>query len=274
MVSSGRYTKDGVRRGTSPLLTGLVAIFILVFNWIGAGGAYAGDVVVVQAEGTAVKGEEAKDAKKSALDLALKNAVMEALTIINSPDITSADPIVVEAEITGNPLRFVLNYRILSEGWVSGDSVGEEGEEGHASIEPNPLMVEGGDGKSWEDPWATPEQIYHIRIEASVDTLQLRSAVSRVLSREEGISPITIVLLDAVEYPLYRSFGDTLGRIPMIKDVSYKSFYRGRIVLQVKASGSAMDLKQKLAREIGHNFAIQFGGPQTLTVRAVGVQTR
>lgn len=234
-------------------------------------------MVLVKAEGSAAKSEEradAKDAKKAALETALTRAVSSALDTLG--DLAAAsDPEALRAELVKTPRRFILNYRIVSEGWITEDpgpglAVPPGTWPGDFDpSEPGSLWGEEDTSPSWgEEGWDEPRQFYHIRIEASIDSLQLRSEISRILSRGgDGASAVTVVLLDAVDYPYYSSFNETLKRIPMIKDVSYDSFYRGRIVYRVKAAGSALALKQRLAQEIGHSYDVQFGGPRTLTVR-------
>ena len=242
--------------------------------------------MVVQAEGTALKTKEAKDAKKAALETALKNVVLEALASSGVLDDSGVGPSAVADEITAAPLRFVLNYRILSEGWVTapearpgavtdpwgdGPSQGAEPWAGDRSdpAPPTPPWME--EGQGWgEDEWSSPGRLYSIRIEASVDVIELRGAVATALAGGvDGLETVTVYLLDAVDYPSYSRFGRSLRRIGMVKEVSYDSFYRGRIAFKVKSLGSVLDLKEALSKEVGGDYVVQFGGPKTLTARAV-----
>lgn len=251
-----------------------------------AGPALGADVVVVQAEGTALKTKDAKDAKKAALETALKNVVFEALASSGVLEDSGVGPSAVAEEITAAPMKFVLNYRILSEGWVTAprggpggvpDPLGGQPAQGPEpwpgarsdSGPPTPPWME--EGQGWgEEEWSSPGRLYSIRIEASVDVIELRGAVATALAGGvDGLETITVYLLDAVDYPAYSYFGRSLKRIGMVKDVSYDSFYRGRIAFKVKSLGSVLDLKEALSKEIGGDYVVQFGGPKTLTARAV-----
>jgi len=250
--------------------------------------ASSADVVVVRSEGTSTRTKDAGEAKSIAVDMALRGAVREAAQRLADYDPGVDDVSGFADDITADPLAFVKNYRILSEGWVSvqaadGDlppeGAGVPGtEEGfEEGPEPAPAPDWGADEgpgavTSWaDDPWAEPEEVYHISIEASVDATLLREAISRLSAPEGGAteSMIKVVLMDAYDYTTYSRFRDALEAIPMVKELSYDSFYRGRIVFHVRSTGSTLVLKQRVANVAGPGFDVLFGGRGMITAKVV-----
>lgn len=232
-----------------PLLIAYI-FFILVYPAF----TYAEDWAVVQAEGSAPKSEEKTDVKKDALDQALRKAVSTARDSLVKKEAIAVNPMQnesIESEIYTNPRNFILNYRIVSEGWIT-----------HMSS-PAPVA----------DP-AMPNQAgveyYHIWIEANIDSAQLKNLVNRV-TQGDAASFVKLVILGVTDYGSFKKLLTSIDGIAAINDVSYDSFYRGKIVLTAKINGNGQGLAERIAREVAGRYVVAPGGPQTILIKAAQV---
>ncbi|MBI1912201.1 MAG: hypothetical protein HYS21_09380 [Deltaproteobacteria bacterium] len=228
--------------------TKLAIIYILI-ALILPFSAFAEDIITIKAEGTASRVDDAAEVKRIAIDKALQNAVSDALKSIMHKDSIDANKALTEANITSSPRSYVLNYKVLSEGWVT-----------HMD---SPAGLEVPEGEN-----ATGLEVYHIWIEASINAEQLRTALNSITSGAESTSIVTINLVDITDYETYRTLLAALGKIAMIKDISYDSFYKGRIVLLAKASGSGQTLLERISKEVEDKFVVFPGGPQVIIIKA------
>jgi hypothetical protein len=182
-------------------------------------------------------------ASRKAIDKALRSAVLESAKTILARESLSAPEAALET-IASSPRAYVLNYKIRSEGWVTHmDSAPAASSEGSAT---------GG------------TELYHIWIDASVDTGALRGAVARLVSNGVSTGQVTINLMDVRNYPTFRLLVDSLQKIAFIKELSYGSFTGGRITLTATVSGDASQLAGRIAREIPENFAVMEGAGQII----------
>ncbi|VAV85444.1 hypothetical protein MNBD_DELTA01-1019 [hydrothermal vent metagenome] len=97
--------------------------------------AGAGEVSVLKMEGSAKKSEFEADTKKEALERALRGSVEAAVREVMKGEDILENAELIEERIYPNPMNYILNYRILSEGWIThfdlpGDNPEPEGAEG------------------------------------------------------------------------------------------------------------------------------------------------
>jgi hypothetical protein len=221
--------------------------------------AYAEDWAAVQAEGSVQKSEEKTDVKKEALDQALRKSVSTALAALLKKESIAVNPVQnesIESEIYANPRNFILNYRIVSDGWIT-----------HMAA-PNTTPV-----PAAPDP-AMPNQAgveyYHIWIEANIDSAQLRNLVGRV-TQTGGASFVKIVILGVTDYRAFKSLLASIEGIAAINDISYDSFYRGKIVLTAKINGNGQNLTERIAKEVAGRYAVAPGGQESIVIKAANV---
>lgn len=210
------------------------------------GAAFSGDVTLVQAEGIAAKSDDIAEVKRKAMDQALRAAVLESAKTILAKESLSVPANAIES-LASMPRAFVLNYRIRSEGWITHmDS---------APQAPSPEAPTAGTGSS---------ELYHIWIDASVDTSALRGAVARLASTDASTSQVVINLLDVRDYPTFALLVEALQKITFIKELSYGSFTNGRITLTATVAGDASSLAGRIAREVPEKFAVMDGAGQII----------
>lgn len=200
--------------------------------------ALSGDITIVQAEGVAARADDIAEVKKKAMDQALRNAVLESTKILLSRESVVATDQALEA-IASSPRAYVVNYKIRSEGWITHmDAAPQEGIAG--------------------------TELYHIWIDASIDTDALRAAVSKLVSIGGSSGQVVINILDVKDYPTFRLVVSALERIPLVRDVSYSSFANGRITLVATVSGDTNSLAGRIAREVPEKFAVMEGAGQII----------
>lgn len=212
----------------------------------------AAELAVVPSEGTAARTEDIAEVKRRAIDKALRNAVAETLKSMLSKESLSAPDTVLQA-ITANPRSYVLNYKIRSEGWIN-----------HMELVPAAAGMEA----------ATPGsgvELYHIWIDATVDRDGLRNAIGKYLAVGSDSGPLVINILDVADYPTYKALLAALGKIAVIKDISYNSFSSGRITLLARASGDAPFLAARIAREVPASFTVMEGAGQIIIRPSAGM---
>ena len=209
------------------------------------GAAFSGDVTLIQAEGIAAKSDDIAEVKRKAMDQALRAAVLESAKTILAKESLSVPANAIES-LASMPRAFVLNYRIRSEGWITHMD----------SPEPaSPEAPVAGTGSS---------ELYHIWIDASVDTSALRGAVARLASTDASTSQVVINLLDVRDYPTFALLVEALQKITFIKELSYGSFTNGRITLTATVAGDASSLAGRIAREVPEKFAVMDGAGQII----------
>lgn len=211
-----------------------IAIFLLLAAFVFPSASFSEDVINIKAEGMALKSSDLMEVKRKAIDDALKNAVSEALKTIIKKEGLAVEPSLPAAP----PRSYVLNYRILSEGLIT-----------HMDSTPpvsDPLQ----DGAQV----AAGVEVYHIWIDASVDAAQLRAAIGHMSG--DGALAATINILDVSDYAAFRSIKTALERIAVLKDVSYGSFSRGRVVLTALSSVDMQALSERIFRELESRYAV------------------
>ena len=235
----------------------LLALIMLLIAFAAPAFAAAEDLSAVRSEGIASKSADFNEVKRKALDQALKNAVITAAETIIKKDSVDINPDAARAAVSSSPRSFVLNYKILAEGWIN-----------HMEEVP-PVPTDLPDAAE-QTPGAV--ELYHIWIEASVDAGQVKSELLRAAGGDTLTSAVKINILDLVDYGAFKNLIEdgspaSLKRIASIKDLSYNSFSRGRIEVTATVSGSADGLSEKVAREAGDSFMVIAGGPNMLIIK-------
>lgn len=237
-----------------PLLIAYV-FFVLVYPAF----AYAEDWAAVQAEGSVQRSEEKTDVKKEALEQALRKAVSTALASLLKKEAISVNPVQnesIESEIYANPRNFILNYRIVSDGWITHMAAPNTA----PATAPDPAMM----------PNQAGVEYYHVWIEANIDSAQLRNLVGR-MTQGGGASFVKIIILGVTDYRAFKGLLASLEGIAAINDISYDSFYRGKIVLTAKINGSGRNLTERIAKEVAGKYAVAPGGQESIVIKAASV---
>lgn len=222
------------------------ALFALMaaLAFILPGAAISGDVTLIQSEGIAARSDDITEVKRKAIDQALKAAVLESAKTILAKESLSAPASTLES-IASTPRAFVLNYKIRSEGWITHmDSTSQ-------TASPEGVAAGG-------------TELYHIWIDASIDTTALRAAVAKRVSTGASTSQAVINLMDVRDYPTFALLVESLQKIAFIKEVSYGSFTNGRITLTATVSGDASQLAGRIAREVPEKFTVMEGAGQII----------
>jgi len=212
----------------------------------------AADLNALRSEGIASKAENFSEVKQKALDQALTNAVMQAAQSIIKSDSVDVTPEIARNAVSSTPRAFVLNYRILAEGWIN-----------HMEeIPPVPVDLP---SAAEQTPGAV--QLYHIWIEASVDTVQLKNELVKLAGGVSVTSTVKLNILDLTDYAAFKTLMASLKRIAVIKDLSYNSFSRGRIDVTATVAGTSAGLPERVAKEAGDDFMVIAGGPNMLIIK-------
>lgn len=231
----------------------LTVLLFTIFALICPRVSPAEDISFVRSEGIISKAEDKADVKKKALDQALKNAVSQSLDNLLKQEAVEADPNSIKAAVLSNPRSFILNYKILSEGWIT-----------HLESAP-PVPVDLPESQS-----AVGIELFHIWIEATVDNGQLRAYLSKMnyLRADDRASVFTLSLIDITDYKTFKSVLSSLKRVSNITDLTYDSFLGGRIVMSAKVKGDPQALTEKISKEMGDSFAVIPAGPNTVVIKA------
>jgi hypothetical protein len=236
------------------------------------------EVTVVKAEGSARRLGDESATKISARDNALKNAISSVFASFMSEESIKQYSEATDELLSQKASAYLLNYRILKEGWIIHHDEPHQAE-GQEVLLVEPLPEES-PSSSWEtllptDKPFTGVEFYHIWIEAKVDVGQLREDIRQMTGySEEETSPVTILILDVFDYATYESIKDRLAQIDIIRDISYNSFFAGRIVLVAEVQGTAHTLWEKLEEEVGDDFVLIPSGKDKLIIKAPGEADR
>lgn len=249
----------------------LSCIFIaLLFHCV----AVAEDASVVRSEG-AVSGVEAgagSDAREMALQSAIKNAVGSALDALMKRESVDLDPSVTRS-VDESPMSYVLNYRVVSEGWAAlpDQAAVQDGQQALAGAQKEQAgQAPPGRKDQTTEPSSDAQAVntgeYRVVVEVSVDSVRLRALVAEAISGG-GTAEVAVRIVDITDYAVYRTILDSLGRIALIKEISYGSFSRGEITLSVRTAASSGTLLERIAKEVGDRHTVEPGGSGTIIIR-------
>ncbi|MEE9543429.1 MAG: hypothetical protein V3V95_06575 [Thermodesulfobacteriota bacterium] len=237
----------------------------------------------VRGEGISFQLEDEQEVRSSAIDEALKNAVIAAYDSLVMDTEISQETELMKESVFSAPLNYVLDYRVLSEGWIR-HLVIEEGlpvpphisnAEDEAMVDDILSNIGGGYGEKENDEGGlAPEQglkLFHVWIEASVDFNQLKSDLSLTPSFEgENTSLVTILLLTVIEYDKFTSVKEAIEDLENVKEVSLDSFLKGKIVLTAEVWGNPHALLEKLrTNKTLKGFDIIPSGADRITIKGV-----
>jgi hypothetical protein len=247
---------------------------VLVAHW----GLCLAEVTVVKAEGSTRRLEDESATKIRARDNALNNAISSVLASFMSEESIKQYSEETDELVNQKTSVYLLNYRILKEGWIIHHDEPNKAEGQEVLLE-EPLPEES-PSSSWEtllpaEKPVTGVEFYHIWIEAKVDVGQLREDTRHLTGYGvEGTRSVTILILDVLDHTTYESIKNRLEQIDIIRDISYNSFFSGRIVLTAEVQGTAHTLWEKLENEVGDDFVLIPSGKDKLIIKAPGEADR
>ena len=229
--------------------------------------AFAAGPVVVDAEGVAIK-SEAYDVRRQAIDDSLRNAVRSAVETVTRQEGMKYPASQALAEVSAKPSAYVLSYKILSEGWMT-----------HFDISPEAAAEALGPAQTAQNAAATASleaaslgvEAYHIRVNASIDAKTLYADLAS-LAGGPAVAPAqvyAITLTDMTDYAVYSGAASVIEASPEIKDFDYRTFYRGKITLTAASFLSGPALAERLARELGPDFAVELTGSHEISIKPV-----
>ncbi len=222
---------------------------VLTVLLAGPGPSVSRDVLTVRAEGTHEVSELTGEVKRLALDDALRRAVREALATFMTEESIDSYSGIFESTIFANMEDYILNYRITAEGTINHmDSPATDGE-----------------------PDAAPGvlKLYHIWIEASIDLKKLKKDVKSMTTiGEEEVSIVTIILLGVGDFKTFDGLKSAIESMEKVRDISYSSFYRGRVVMEARVAGRAELFWEDLTALLGERFAVIPGGSDRIIIKA------
>lgn len=228
----------------------ILALLFFISTALPAFTGVAGATMAIKAEGASTRASDATEEKRRAIDKALKNAVTEALYAVVKAEGLELDRALADKEILSAPRSYILNYKVVSEGWVM-------------HMGPTPSIVD----SLPEERDAGGIELYHIWIEASVDDEAIRASLGKIMSGP-ALSELSITVLDVAEYQAFSNLLASLKRIALLNDLSYGSFKRGRVTLKARSSAGLQVLSERIAKEIPEGFLVLSGGPSGIVIKA------
>ncbi len=231
----------------------------------------------VRGEGVSFQLDDQREVRTTAIDDALKKAVVGAYESLVDPAEVSVQTQRLKRSVLSAPLNYILDYRVLSEGWIR-----------HLVIEPGlpvpPKETTGerpgnADGTLYGDEGSGggaigQEQglrLYHVWVEASVDFKELKSDLALTPSFEgENTSLVTILLITITDYKSFTSLKEAIEDLDNVKEVTLDSFLKGKIVLTAEVWGNPHELLEKLKTNKNlHNLDIIPSGTDRITIKGV-----
>ncbi len=208
--------------------------------------AIAEDIILIKAEGVAPRIDDIAEAKKNALNDAIKNAVTQAAKSLYAMASNEGAKDEAIAAALSDPGRFIDNYRILSE---------ETGAaEGAAAMA--------------QKPDAAGTEVLHIWIELTINAGQLKHALGLTVATEAQILRlIKVTVLDIADYSTFSSIISALRNPAFAREVLYDSFLRGRIQLTVKTTEDALLLRENLSAALADALVAVVNGEREVIIR-------
>ncbi len=234
----------------------------------------ARETMEVKAYGKAESKGNAAATREAALEGAIRDAVVTAVKEYMDKNGLSADAQALAAGIYSRAPSFVLNYKILSERWITetpdllGGETGTEGGDAQGASGPETKEGPATDrGKTSTEGTPLPPPTFHVLINATLDMGAIQKAVIRVLGKGES-GAVRLVMLDISDYETFRTLLESLRRIPVIEEISYRSFARDRFVAMVRTVTDPATLAGEIGREAGPDFVAAAYGVNTIIIKA------
>jgi len=239
--------------------------------------ARAEEASAVRAEGMAVKTAVMAEVKKKAVDRALANAVGKALETLITKETIEGTPglkVLVDKAVYSRADAFVTNYRVVAEGWMTHMDLSTVPAEDLEQDEPEAALDAAGGGGDAPEPGGVEDETpawveaYHIQVEASIDMAGLRRVVERIApDNGRSSSEITVSILDVADYRTYNRLVRSIRRVPGVEELSYSSFYRGRIVMKAATALPTRTLIKDISKKAGRRFEVSPGGLRRIIIR-------
>ncbi|MBE9531669.1 MAG: hypothetical protein IME98_02560 [Proteobacteria bacterium] len=246
----------------------------------------------VRGEGISFQLDDEREVRATAIDDALKKAVVAAYDSLIDQTDESNEAIRLKESILSAPLNYILDYRVISEGWIrhlviepglpvppdgalnTFPSAGFDDSDRAANDLLNSADAALGNEEEREDQFAPQEQglrLYHVWIEASVDFKELKSDLSLTPSYEgEDTSLVTILLITVKDYKFFTSLKEAIEDLDNVKKVTLDSFLKGKIVLTAEVWGNPHELLEKLkANKNLRDLDIIPSGMDRITIKGV-----
>ncbi|HHL40047.1 MAG TPA: hypothetical protein ENJ37_06045 [Deltaproteobacteria bacterium] len=216
--------------------------------------AKAQSVMEIRAEGSHERLADESKTRMYALDDALKKAVKAGLDTFMKPETIATYAKILESTVYADVSDYIINYRILSRGWIT-----------HLDGA-SPVVDPVRDG-----PGTEGVERYHIWIEAKIDVGRLKKDVRAMTSiKKEKSTDMEIVLLDVRDYREYERIRELIWRLDMVTDLSYRSFYPGRITVGAVVKGNVYKFKEALAEAVGPGYFLVPSSPDRVVLKAAG----
>ncbi len=217
----------------------------------------ATETLGVKAYGSAVNKGNSAAARQAALGEAIRDAVTSAVKEYLDLHGIEADEGAMVTGIYSRSESFILNYKILSERWITemaDEPVDGAGEAVPGEVSPLPPVAEG-------------PPTYHVLINATLDMGALKRAILRIMGAEKT-TDFKVVLLDISDYETFTAIMSTLKGVAVIEDLSYRSFSRDRFVLKARSVMDPVSLAREIGREAGRDFVVAAYGMDTVIIKA------
>lgn len=242
------------------------------------------EVKLVRAEGLFIRGEEDALAKRGALEDALKKTVSQLMEgfYASAEVVEDSSFEELDRKVMADPLKYVLNYKILASGWITHFEMPEAFDDAsimdEEAADANREAVDTPADESAIDDEARPVvlartgvEFYHLWVEASVDADALRDEVFKLSSRGiEDSTEIEIFVLDVTDHSVLKALKDKLDKIDIVKTISYGSFSKGVATFTAEVAGTGHSLFERLGSELTGDFVLIPGGVERVIIKAVG----
>ena len=240
----------------------------------------------VRGEGVSFQLDDEREVRATAIDDALKKAVAGAYdSLIDQAD-ESSKSLKLKRSILSAPLKYILDYRVISEGWIRHLVIEPDlpvpSDEALTSFPSSQLSNEdtavndllNSADEAFVDQFAPQKQglrLYHVWVEASVDFKELKSDLSLTPTYEgENTSLVTILLITITDYKSFSSLKEAIEELENVKEVSLDSFLKGKIVLTAEVWGNPHELLERLkANKNLHDLDIIPSGMDRITIKGI-----
>ncbi len=193
----------------------LLAIFASFFLLATAQFAGAGEVSIIKIEGFAKKAEFAGDTKKEALERALRGSVEMAVKEVMKGEDILENAELIEERIYPNPMNYILNYKILSEGWIT-----------HFDLPDENAEPEGIDGEEASEGDAMGGVELVVGVDGELVAVPVEGAIGDVVVEEVGeeveVAPETLPVAETFVVKRHRkgSLAESSFFTPSAEDIA------------------------------------------------------
>jgi len=249
-----------LKKNVQGLGLNIIVTLLALIVFIPTASFAARDRLGVKAYGSAVSSGNSGKTRDAALEGALRDAVSTAVKEYLARHGIEADEQALATGLYSRAADFVLNYKILSERWISNN--------------PEPLVEDQSNGASPGASVTSPAKpqkpepdTYHVLIDATLDMGAIKKAIVRVMAAEHSMD-LKLVLLDISDYETFSSLMSSLKRVTVIEGITYGSFSRDRFVVTARTVMDPATLAVEIGREAGPDFVVAAYGMDTIIIKA------